>query len=83
MITKCTLVLEYNYGKPGETLGSVWVFNGDGSKSREEAEPFASLPGWSRIAGPLDYEEANRIHVAVSKFLREAGVEVISMAAAD
>lgn len=76
-------MLEFNYGKPGSSLGSVWLFKGDGSEDLESDSPFASLPGWVRIVGPIDYEVAGAIHAALKAFLEESGVTVLADATAD
>ncbi len=82
-MTTCTLVLEFNYGEPKSSLGSVWLFNGDGSSHLESDEPFDSIPGWARIAGPLDYNVAAGIHRSLCRFLESCGVMVIDDAVAD
>lgn len=82
-LTHCTLVLEFNYGKPGTALGSVWLFNGDGTQDLASDAPLATLPRWVRIAGPIDYEVASAIHMTLKLFLEESGVTVIADAIAD
>ena len=82
-IRLCTVVLEYNYSKPGTSLGSVWLFNGDGTAGLEGSAPLEALPGWIRIAGPLDYESANEIHSRLKKFFEQSGVTVIDEGVAD
>lgn len=79
----CTLVLEFNYAKPGTSLGSVWLFSGDGSHDLEEAVPLDSLPNWVKIVGPIDYETASKIHAALKTFLERSGVVVIDEGVAD
>jgi hypothetical protein len=61
-LTLCTVVLEFNYGEPRESLGSVWLFSGDGTQDLALSAPLGSLPGWVRIVGPIDYESARHIH---------------------
>ncbi len=82
-LTHCTLVLEFNYGKPESSLGSVWLFNGDGLPYLESSEPLASNPGWIRVAGPIDYETAAGIHSSLKRFLEGCGVNVIDEGIAD
>lgn len=79
----CTLVLEYNYSKPGESLGTVWLFNGDGTADLENEAPLSTLPNWIKIVGPVDYEAANGIHGALKKFFEQSGVAVIDEGVAD
>jgi hypothetical protein len=79
----CTLVLEYNYGKPGTSLGSVWLLNGDGTDDLVSSTPLTSLPGWVRIVGPIDYEVAAVITSNIHQFLEQCGVVVIADAIAD
>lgn len=82
-LSQCTLVLEFNYGKPGSSLGSVWLFKGDGTRDLALETPLTALPGWVRIAGPVDYELAGSIHSAIKVFLEESGVAVAVEAIAD
>jgi hypothetical protein len=82
-ICTCTLVLEYNYSKPGVSLGSVWLFNGDGASALENTAPLDTLPNWFKVAGPVDYELANAIHAALKKFFEQSGVAVIDEGIAD
>lgn len=79
----CTVVLEFNYGDPGSSLGSVWLRNGDGRPDFESDEPLESLPGWVRIVGPIDYDLASSIQSALAKFLADSGVVVIDEGIAD
>ena len=79
----CTVVLEYNYGKPGASLGSVWLFNGDGTADFDSPEPLASLPGWVRIVGPIEFAAAGAIHAALKSFFEQSEVTVIDAGIAD
>jgi hypothetical protein len=83
----CTLVLEYNYSETDvqadEDKGSVWLFAGDGRSSLAQPEPVCELPGWTRIAGPIDLELASSIHAALKSFLESNGVTVIDQGIAD
>jgi hypothetical protein len=82
-LTICTLVLEFNYGEPGDSLGSVWLFNGDGSSHLESSQPLVAISGWTRIAGPIDYEVAAGIQSSLKGFFRRSGIKVIDDAIAD
>ena len=82
-LTCCTLVLEFNYGKPGTSLGSIWLFDGNGLPHLESSEPLDSIPGWRRVAGPIDYETAAGIHSSLKKYLEGCGVTVIAEGVAD
>lgn len=82
-IRTCTLVLEYNYSKPGVSLGSVWLFNGDGTSALETSASLDTLPNWFKVAGPVDYELANAIHASLKKFFEQAGVSVIDEGISD
>lgn len=79
----CTLVLEYNYAKKPDGLGTVWIFNGDGLRELDRPEPMQELQGWTRIAGPLPYETAASIHAALKDFLTRSGVTVLDKGIAD
>ena len=82
-MTRCTLVLEFNYGAPRSNLGSVWLFGGDGRADLEREEGIAKLPGWCKLVGPIDYEMAASIHRELLAFLRSSGVEVFDEGIAD
>lgn len=82
-IRTCTLVLEYNYSKSGVSLGSVWLFNGDGTSALKNSSPLDTLPNWFKVAGPVDYELANAIHAALKRFFEQSGVTVIDEGIAD
>ncbi len=82
-LTLCTLVLQFNYGKPEDLLGSVWLFNGDGVPDLESSDPLGSTSGWTRLVGPIDYNAAAKIHASLKKFLEESGVTVIDEGVAD
>ena len=82
-IRTCTLVLEFNYSKPGVSLGSVWLFNGDGGSALKDSAPLETLPNWFKVAGPIDYELANTIHAALKKFFEHSGVPIIDEGIAD
>lgn len=82
-IRTCTLVLEYNYSKPGVSLGSVWLFDGDGRSSLNQSASLETLPNWVKVAGPIDYELAGTIHQNLKKFFEECGVSVIDEGVAD
>ncbi len=80
----CTLVLEFNYSKPGgASLGSVWLFDGDGTAALQQSAPLETLPHWVKVAGPIDYELANSIHGALKRFFEQSGVTVIDEGIAD
>ncbi|MCP3939437.1 MAG: hypothetical protein GY708_29170 [Actinomycetia bacterium] len=80
----CTLVLEYNYGESKTSLGSVWLFHGDGSFDLESSsQPLSTIPGWTRVTGPIDYEVAAGIQSSLKEFLERCGVKVIEDAIAD
>lgn len=79
----CTLVLEYNYSRPGASLGSVWLFNGDGTSSLSQSSPLDTLPNWVKVAGPVDYDLANTIHGNLKRFFEHNGVSVIDEGIAD
>jgi hypothetical protein len=83
MMHTCTLVLEYNYGKPEESLGSVWLFNGDGRANLQEDSPLGTLPSWVKVVGPIQHELATSIHAALKRFLEQSGVVVIDEGVAD
>ncbi len=82
-VLTCTLVLEHNYRKSEAQLGSVWLFNGDGTADLEKREGLDSLLGWTRIAGPLDYTLASQIAAALRQFLEQSGVGVIDKGVTD
>ena len=84
-LSLCTVVLEYNYqADPALALGSVWLFAGDASQFLEEPdEALAEVPGWTKIAGPIDLEIASAIQSALVHFLRDNGVFVIDEGIAD
>jgi hypothetical protein len=76
----CTLVWEYNYTPVGakESFGSVWIFAGDG---REDLE--RRLPGWVKVAGPINLDLATRIHESLKDFFIQNEVEVLDKGIAD
>lgn len=82
-IRTCTLVLEYNYSRPSVSLGSVWLFNGDGTSALEKSAPLDTLPNWVKVAGPIDYDLAATIRSALKKFFEQNGVTVIDDSVAD
>jgi len=82
-IRACTLVLEYNYSKPGTSFGSVWLLNGDGTSDLEGDESLEDLPQWVKIVGPIDYELAKTIHTALKKFFEQNSIDVIDKGIAD
>ena len=84
-LSLCTVVLEYNYQVgPKLSLGTVWLFAGDASQFLAESDqPLADVPGWARIAGPIDLEIASTVQSALAYFLRENGVDVLDEGVAD
>ena len=82
-IRTCTLVIEFNYSKPGVSLGSVWLFNGDGTAALQHSAPLETFPNWVKVVGPIDYEVANSIHAALKSFFQQNGVTVIDEGVAD
>ena len=82
-IRTCTLVLEYNYSKPGVSLGSVWLFNGDGTSALSQSASLDTLPNWVKVAGPIDYEIASTLHGNLKRFFEQCGVSVIDEGVAD
>ena len=82
-IRTCTLVLEYNYNKPGVSLGSVWLFDGDGTAALQQSAPLETVPHWVKVTGPIDYALANSIHGALKRFFQQSGVTVIDEGIAD
>jgi hypothetical protein len=81
--TVFTVVLEFNHGKHGSSLGSVWLFAGDGRPDLERVEALDGLPGWLRLIGPVEHELASRVQEKLVVFLRSSGVEVIDEAIAE
>ena len=79
----CTVVLQFNYDHPGTSLGSVWLFNGNGTEDLQQSTPLASLPNWTRVVGPVDYELASSVHGALKRFFERNGVVVIDEGVAD
>lgn len=81
----CTLVLEFNYtrdrGRGGR--GTVWLFAGDGRLDLGNESPLEELPGWARLAGPIDYELAGEIHSQLKNFFQASGIVVIDEGIAD
>ena len=82
-LIRCTVVLEFNYGEPRSSMGSVWLYNGDGTQDLEGSAPLASLAGWVRVIGPVDLELARRVHSSLTQFLAQNGVAVIDEGVAD
>jgi hypothetical protein len=79
-----TLILQYNYGDPGDpSLGSVWAYNGDGSAGWEDARPLEDLPGFVKVVGPIDYEIAARVHAGLKRFFEESGETVLDKGITD
>jgi hypothetical protein len=77
-ISICTLVLEFNYSeKPSNSLGTVWLYNGDGSNVLTQDKPIESIPNWVKIVGPIDYNIAKQIQIALKIFFISSGVSVI------
>jgi len=83
MVNKCTLALEYNYSSTQLSLGTVWLFNGDGRSDLERDEPLEVSKEWVKIAGPIDYELAADIHAKLKGFFKTHGVTVIDEGIAD
>ncbi len=79
----CTLVLEYNYTKLGESLGTVWLYNGDGRPALSLSLPLNEISNWVKIAGPVDYELAETIHGNLKLFFKGSGIDVIDEGIAD
>ena len=77
------MVLEFNHGKRGSSLGSVWLFAGDGRPDLERVEALEGLPGWSRLIGPVEPELASSVQEKLVAFLRSTGVEVVDDAIAE
>ena len=86
-LTTCTLVLEYNYNdldeSPDTDRGSVWLIGGDGRPSPRQEEPLCSLPGWTKVVGPVELEIASSIHAALKGFFGNNGVTVFDEGVAD
>ncbi len=84
-MNKCTLVLEFNYGKPRsrKSLGSVWICSGDGTADLVDDEPMESKQNWTKIVGPIDLDEAVAICNQLKQFYLATGVEVIDKGIAD
>lgn len=85
-LKQCTIVLEFNYGEPSAktSLGSVWLFEGDGRHVFEEEESeLSDLQGWIRVAGPIDFDLADNISSNLRKFLESCGVLVIEETVTD
>ncbi|HEY4414718.1 MAG TPA: hypothetical protein VGO57_03415 [Verrucomicrobiae bacterium] len=78
-----TLVLEYNYVATGESLGSVWLFYGDGTSDLTKTETMESMPGWLKIIGPVDYEIASDVQANLKVFFERNGQKVIDKGIAD
>jgi hypothetical protein len=83
----CTLVLEYNYSDVNETphvdRGSVWLIGGDGRQSLNQEGPLCSLPGWTKVIGPIELETASSVHAALKSFFENNGVVLIDEGVAD
>jgi hypothetical protein len=80
----CTLVLEYNYSRrPSDSLGTVWLCNGDGTSDLFRDESLEIHPQWIKIVGPIQLDDASAIHAALKKFFEENGVSVIDEGIAD
>lgn len=79
----CTIVLQYNYGKPRSSLGSVWLFAGDGREDVAIDNEFEELAGWRKVVGPVDYELARSVHSEFISFMQASGVEVFDEGVAD
>jgi len=79
----CTLALEYNYTRKFKSKGTVWIFNGDGRGDLDRDEPLGSIAGWTKICGPMAYDEAAQIHQALKEFFIRNGINVIDEAIAD
>ena len=84
-LSHCTVVLEFNYQQdPSVSMGSVWVFPADASEFLDESEEsLESSPGWTRIAGPIEYKLAAEIQSTLVDFLRANGVKVVDEGVAD
>jgi hypothetical protein len=83
----CSLVLEYNYSDVIETphVGrrSVWLIGGDGRPSLSQEGPLCSLPGWTKVVGPIELETASSVHAALKSFFENNGVVLIDEGVAD
>jgi hypothetical protein len=79
----CTVVLQFNYGPPRSSLGSVWVFAGDGREDLASDSELEELAGWRKSVGPVDYDLASGIQREIVLFMRAAGVEVFDEGVAD
>ena len=80
----CTLVLEYNYSKPGaKDLGSVWIHPGDARTDLQGSTPLSERAGWTKIIGPVEYQIAAETHAKLKTFLISAGVLVLDEGIAD
>lgn len=80
----CTIVLQFNSSRNLElTLGSVWLFNGNGVPFLEQLDMETPPPGWAKVVGPIDYEIASSIHSSLKSFFEQSGVTVIDEGIAD
>ncbi len=72
-------------GKPGDSRASVWLFAGDGRPSIELSnyDEMSSIPGWTKVVGPIDSKIAVSVHAALKSFLEGNGVMVINEDAID
>lgn len=78
-----TLALEFNHNDTGSSLGTVWLFNGDGSADLAKEDALCSLPGWARIVGPIDQGLAIQIVHSLKAFFEESGVSVMDRGISD
>lgn len=86
MCNTVTIILEFNYSDPRRpelTLGSVWLYNGDGHAGWEDERPLVELPGFLKVVGPIDYEIASQIHGALKTFFEQSGTTVLDKGIAD
>lgn len=79
----CTIAVECNYSGGPAQLGSVWLFNGDGTADLDKGIAMEALPGWTRIMGPVDYDVAISTGHALKKFFEGSSIRVIETGIAD
>ena len=61
----------------------MWLIGGDGRPSLSQEDPLRSLPGWTKVVGPVEYATASSVHAALKSFFENNGVVVIDEGIAD